>query len=336
MGDSITRIQMIGTQRSGSNLLRLMLSQLPGMFAPHPPHVLLTFYPLMGLYGDLEQDANFKALIEDVCRLIELNPVPWDKAVLDREKLFDMSEKRSLLDIFIRIHDLQCISHGLNAWCCKSLETIAYISHYIKEGFAPFILYLYRDGRDVALSFRMAMVGEKHFYHLAQKWKQDQQQSLDYIESLSADKYFTLRYEELTAEPNAHIGQICDRFGLPHSDAVLEYYKSEESKRTAVSGHMWENVAKPVMKDNSNKFLKGMSHEDLIIYESVAGDMLERLGYKLVTKPEERRTFSANEIAAFDKENIRLKEEAQRNADPQDIANRKPQADFVKSLRQRL
>lgn len=330
------RIQMIGTQRSGSNLLRLMLSQLPGMFAPHPPHVLLTFYPLLGLYGDLEQDANFKSLIEDVCRLIELNPVPWDSAVLDRTRIFDMCRRRSLLEVFIRTYDLQCVSHGQNIWCCKSLETIAHISHYAAEGFSPFILYLYRDGRDVALSFRKALVGEKHYYHLARKWKQEQQQSLDHIAGLRAEIYTSVRYEELISEPTTHIHQICDKFGLPYSDAVLDYYKSEESKRTAISGHMWENVAKPVIKDNSNKFLKGMSKEDLIIYESVAGDMLERLGYKLITTPEERRTFSAEEIATFDRENTRLKEETLLNADPQDIANRKPQADFVKSLKQRL
>ncbi len=34
-------IFMIGIQRSGSNLLRLMLNQLPEIAAPHPPHVLL-------------------------------------------------------------------------------------------------------------------------------------------------------------------------------------------------------------------------------------------------------------------------------------------------------
>ena len=73
---------------------------------------------------------------------------------------------------------------------------------------------------------------------------------------------------------------------------MLEYYKSAESRRTAISGHMWENVAKPIMKNNSNKFLKEMTHDDLVIYESVAGDMLERLGYQLITKPAERRTFS--------------------------------------------
>jgi hypothetical protein len=47
-------IQFIGTQRSGSNLLRVMLNQLPEISAPHPPHILKTFFPLLPLYGNIE------------------------------------------------------------------------------------------------------------------------------------------------------------------------------------------------------------------------------------------------------------------------------------------
>ena len=36
--------QLIGTQRSGSNLFRLMLNEFDEVFAPHPPHILETFY----------------------------------------------------------------------------------------------------------------------------------------------------------------------------------------------------------------------------------------------------------------------------------------------------
>ena len=40
------KIFMIGTQRSGSNLFRLMLNQLPEIAAPHPPHILIRLMPL--------------------------------------------------------------------------------------------------------------------------------------------------------------------------------------------------------------------------------------------------------------------------------------------------
>src|SRR5436190_24180256 len=97
----IRAIQMIGTQRSGSNLLRVMLNQLPEIYAPHPPHILQTFYPLLHNYGNLAEDKNFKQLAEDVCKYIELNPVAWEGADLDREKIFSLCERRTLLELFI-------------------------------------------------------------------------------------------------------------------------------------------------------------------------------------------------------------------------------------------
>ena len=52
-------IQMIGTQRSGSNMLRLMFHELDGVTAPHPPHILERVVPLIAAFGDLSVPANF-------------------------------------------------------------------------------------------------------------------------------------------------------------------------------------------------------------------------------------------------------------------------------------
>ncbi|MDH3309864.1 MAG: sulfotransferase [Gammaproteobacteria bacterium] len=54
-------IFMIGTQRSGSNLLRLMLNQLPRITAPHPPHILPRLMPLLVNYRDLERREKLRA-----------------------------------------------------------------------------------------------------------------------------------------------------------------------------------------------------------------------------------------------------------------------------------
>jgi hypothetical protein len=71
-------IFMVGEQRSGSNLLRVMLGQASEIAAPHPPHILQRMMPLMPLYSDLEDEATFHLLVDDVCRLVEYNPVPWE------------------------------------------------------------------------------------------------------------------------------------------------------------------------------------------------------------------------------------------------------------------
>ena len=45
---------MVGEQRSGSNLLRVMLGQADEIAAPHPPHILERMMPLIPHYGDLQ------------------------------------------------------------------------------------------------------------------------------------------------------------------------------------------------------------------------------------------------------------------------------------------
>ena len=89
-------ILMIGTQRSGSNLLRLMLNQLPDIAAPHPPHILQRMMPLEKGYGDLSKDKKFQLLVDDVCKLVELNPVPWEGVKLDRKNVESRASRRNV------------------------------------------------------------------------------------------------------------------------------------------------------------------------------------------------------------------------------------------------
>jgi hypothetical protein len=326
-------IQMIGTQRSGSNLLRLMLYQLPEVYAPHPPHILLVFYPLLKLYGDLNEARNFKNLINDVCTYIELNPVKWEDADLDRKKIFAMCKRRTLLELFIQINELQCIHKGKAIWCCKSLESVYFVEHFKGEGFNPFIIYLERDGRDVAASFKKVIVGEKHIYHLALKWKADQQLSLNYILKLKPENYIVVRYEDLISHPAQCLHDICRKLGIKYNSEVLHYYQSEESKRTAESGRMWENVTKPVLKKNTNKFLSELSFQEVQIFESVAGDMLDKLGYKLSIPVSERIKFTSKQVKEFGLENERLKKAAVESASEEDRKKRKGQKEFIERLK---
>ena len=82
-------IFIIGEQRSGSNLLRLMLNQSPQIAAPHPPHILQRMAGLLPRYGDLNENKNFTQLIDDVCHLVETNPVLWRGISLDRKEIFE-------------------------------------------------------------------------------------------------------------------------------------------------------------------------------------------------------------------------------------------------------
>jgi hypothetical protein len=331
-------IFMIGTQRSGFNLLRLMINQLPEVAAPHPPHILQRMMPLLPLYGNLSDPRTFYQLVDDVCRLIELNPVPWEGVTLNRKDVASRCWEQSLVAVEAAVYDICAEVKGAKTWCCKGLADINYIKEieaYFKK---PKYIYLYRDGRDVALSFRKAVVGEKHFYHIAKEWAGTQGIAITLRAIIEPGRFLNIRYEDLTNNPEAAARSICAFLGLASCplEAMLDYYETGEAKRTASASGLWSNVTKAVMKDNTRKFMRQASEQDIRIFESVAGHVLDALGYdRVYVKKGEEITFTEAEIAAFDAENKRLKEEILMAADPADRECRDRQEKLIKEIKNR-
>ena len=80
------------------------------------------------------------------------------------------------------------------------------------------------------------------------------------------------------------------------------------------------------MHQNSNKFLKELSQEQVRIIESVAGREMDEMGYQrvFVEKGEEIQ-YTTKEIEGFARENDRLKKEQSAKTDPEDARKRKIQ-----------
>jgi hypothetical protein len=329
---------MIGTQRSGSNLLRLMINQLPEVAAPHPPHILQRMMPLLPLYGNLSDPKIFYRLVDDVCRLVELNPVPWEGVTLDRRDVAQRCFALNLVAVHGAVYEIYAESKGAKTWCCKSLANINYIKEIEAYFKRPKYLYLFRDGRDVAVSFRKAVVGEKHFYHIAKEWAGTQELALNLREKIDPSRFLSVRYEDLTGDSESVAKSICAFLALPTCPvmAMLDYHETGEAKRAATASGLWSNVTKPVMKDNTRKFMREASIQDIRIFESVAGHILDALGYErvLVKKGEELK-FTEEELAAFDAENKRMKEEVLKKVDPADRERRERQENLIKEIKAR-
>lgn len=328
---------MIGTQRSGSNLLRLMLNQLDEIASPHPPHILERMCPLVDEYGDLNDDKSFKTLVDDVCRLVELNPVEWTNVNLDREKIYDMSKNvRSLMSVYGAVYDVYAESQSAKTWCCKSLANIKYANEIVSHFDNPKFIYLYRDGRDVALSFQKAVVGEKHIYNIAKEWTETQQMALDLKNKISPDSFFSISYEELTQDAEKAAKSLCEFLEVEYDEKIHEFHSSNEAKNAASSSQLWGNVANPVITNNSKKYKSEMSNEDLSIFESIAGGILDSLGYTrdIIDKGKEL-VFSENDVDRFVSENARMKKELMANVDKDDKERREKQSKLLEEIKSR-
>lgn len=312
-----------------------MLNQLDAISSPHPPHILKTFVPLVPCYGDLENDDNYRRLIDDICRLIELNPVPWLDVSLEREAIFRRSGTRSLFTINRLVYELKAEADKAQFWCCKSMANIHYADQLEQSGIHPYYIHLYRDGRDVALSFKKAVVGQKHAYHIAKEWALDQELSLALREKLGRRRAIGISYEQLLASPQETLKTICGFLGVKYSDKAMKYYQSEESSNTAKSGKMWENVVRPIIVGNTRKYPDAMSAQEIKIFECIAGSTLQKLGYPMDFPESTKLVFTEEDLMSFDRENESLKRQARKLITPQELESREKQEKLVAEIRMR-
>ena len=107
------------------------------------------------------------------------------------------------------------------------------------------------------------------------------------------------------------MNRLSNFLNLSYDPAIFNYHESEESRNTSSAGKMWENVAKPILANNSKKYLQELTKEEIVIFESVAGEALELLGYELeFSDLSKNLQFSNEDISRFDKENQILKEQS--------------------------
>ncbi len=330
------KIFMIGTQRSGSNLFRLMLNQLPEIAAPHPPHILKRMMPLVPSYGDLNQRLLFSLLVNDVCRLVELNPVHWEGVKLDRKDIMARCSQPHLLAITGAVYDALAEAWGKRSWCNKSLANVHYAQELAKYFSDSKFIYLYRDGRDVALSFTKAIEGEKHYYHIAKDWNATQKLALQLRDKIASERFLSVSYENLVGNPEQTCKAVCEFLEATYTDSMMEFHQSVEAQKAASASGLWGNVVRPLMQTNTRKFLKETKEEDLRIFESVAGEALDALGYeRVLVKPGEELHLTREDLAQFDLENTQLKEDAWAALPDDDRHRRKIQASYMDEIVQR-
>lgn len=318
--------QFIGTQRSGSNLFRLMLNEFDGVYAPHPPHLLKTFYPILSKYQNLNDDVNLQKLIEDMLKWIHNNPVRWNN-VPSYSELFESLNKRSLFEIFRLLYTTNAIKENKNKfWCCKSLFNLKFYNLKEFKSLNPIYIYIYRDGRDVASSFKNASIGDKQIYFLAKQWQSDQMICKKIKDNTSDYNFFSVKYEDLLIYPRKILKRFCEKYDITYNDDFLNYYKSEESKLTSSSGSLWKNLSKPIISNNKGKYKTELSSNEIKIFESLNYESLKLLGYKVDNELSNLiKNFTSEKIEEFVMLNKEIKENLSKKRDNKELELRRRQ-----------
>lgn len=266
---------IIGTERSGSNLLRLILDSHPRLMVPHPPHIVKYFTPLQPRYGDLTQDANFLRLVADILRLVDahIHPWPWRPTV---EDVVARSTERSVIGVYAAVHEALLAHVGKARWGCKSTFMVHAIPAVRRCYPNAKFLWLYRDPRDVAASARTSVFATFHPALTAKLWTDEQAAALA---AKPNGNVLRVQYETLVNEPEASVRRICDFLGETFEPAMLRWFQREEASLSASLSESWKNTAAPMQRDRIGRYERDLSVQEQGWVIEIAGAMMATLGY---------------------------------------------------------
>ncbi len=282
---------IIGTERSGSNLVRLILNAHSRILVPHPPHVLHYLAPLEQSYGNLTRDADFRRLVDDVLRLVRAHIYPWE-VELDPRTIVERARPRNLFGVFVALYDQALEASGKARWGCKSTFMIDHVDPLLEHFPDSRLIWLVRDPRDVAASSRKSVFSPFHPWLTAQLWRRQQTRGFELEEHLSEKTLLRLSYEELIARPEAVIRRLCGFLDEPFEDTMLRFFETREANRSGSLSEDWANTARPILSNNAGKFRRHLKPGEIASVEGVTGDLMTRLGY-----PPDDPAASAGEVS---------------------------------------
>ncbi|MBU0547950.1 MAG: sulfotransferase [Candidatus Omnitrophica bacterium] len=273
-------IFIIGTERSGTNLLRVILNSHSNIAIPHPPHIMKNFFKLEPLYFNLSRDINFQRLINDVVKMVELHFYPWEIKI-DKDRIFREVKGRNLISIFFSIYDQYLESTKKKRWGCKSTFMIYHVA-LIRQYYplAKFI-YMVRDGRDVAVSGKKTIFNHYSVYYTALLWKKEQEIGIFWLGKLPKDRILLIKYEDLLSEPDKMARIACSFLDEPYQENMLNYFSTNEAKKSASLSAAWKNTSASIIIDNFGKFKTELKKKEIDLFEAVSGQELDYFSYKL-------------------------------------------------------
>lgn len=154
-------------------------------------------------------------------------------------------------------------------------------SDYLDEWPEARFVNMIRDGRDVLASQLNTGAFNKDPATMAQSWLNTHRGFLVLREQIG-DRAVPVIYEHLANHPDDEAVRILAQLGLCHAPGILDYHKQDLTIYRA-SHLSLADVSKPVNASKVGRWRRDLTADQVAVFEAVAGDLLEELGYERAT-----------------------------------------------------
>lgn len=263
---------IVGAQRSGTTLLRLLLNSHSQIAIPEEARFLMPLLVQERLSAGFK-GTDFEKLVSYMRASDEFQLWNYDSGEF-LAGLGQMGEV-GLVDFVDKLYSSYARSEGKRYWADKSLffRRIDILARMFPQGS---FIHIVRDGRDVFDSWRKMDASKDCAPAVALDWRL----KLRFIERafarLPAGRTLVIRFEDLLGNAEAVARSTCEFLGVDYEEGMLDFHKKS---RRYVGDHHSRLIFKPIESGNQSKWRHNLSHAEKVAFDLIAGRQLERYGY---------------------------------------------------------
>ncbi len=230
-------IFIVGNPRSGTTLLRLMLTSHKNIVIPPECGFAIWYYEKYKKWNP----SFLNYFIDDLMRAKKIETWKLDKNEITRYLMSRLPT--SYPDLVSSIYEYFGSKNKVyfKRWGDKNNFYLNHIQT-IKEMFPNAIfLHIVRDGRDIACSYKNLMkmrINSKYAPNLpsnveeiAQQWKENLSIINEAFKKIDWENVYEIRFEDLVRNTKSTLELICGRINENYDPQMLEYYRFNREKK---------------------------------------------------------------------------------------------------------
>lgn len=266
---------LVGAQRSGTTMLRLMLNRHSRLCVPFESVFIPEFFQRLPEFGDLTSGHNIARLLDEIVR----HPfVQKGRLVSDPDAVL-AHNPQSYAALVGAIFSQLARDRGKPRWGDKTPSYVLDMDVLWHLFPGCKFVHLVRDGRDVAASLRTLSWGSRNLIKSARDWRWKVTLGRKMGEMIPGH-YMEVRYEDLVLESAETLASICAFLGEEFEAAMLDFYESAVTEMPAESMRWHRSSVSAPDSGKVQTWRNTMTLSDQIVFEQVAGDTLAMFGYE--------------------------------------------------------
>lgn len=266
-------IFIVGSPRSGTTLLRVLLNRHPNIAICDETHFFYYVYVRRKAFGDLQDKKNRQKLIDRYLAITRIR-----RQDIDLQALADTLMERgdTYPSFFLSLIKFYSYYIG-KPRCGEKTPHHALYSELLCDWYPDCkLIHLVRDPRDVVASLMRMPWAPNSVAVNVRSW-------LKYVQGAQRasqrPNYLLVLYENIATDPESELYRIFKFLGESNTPEIQA--PKNESGIQEVSNEWWFQRAKePVRKDRVGIWQKELTEDQIGVVEWISGSMMQQFGYK--------------------------------------------------------